>query len=60
MAPTLSLRPNRFMVTWNDCGEPSGFNAIASPSSIRVLRGEARTASTISGTRAVTSLRVRV
>ena len=55
-----ALRPNRDAVTWNRCGRPSGRSAIASPSATRVVTGSASVASTTSGSRAVTSSRLRV
>ncbi len=60
IASTSSLRPNRRIVTWNGCGAPPGASAIASPSRISSRTGSGRTAATISGTAAVTSLRLRV
>ena len=47
-------------MTWKGWGRPSGRSAIASPSSTAALGRAARTASTISGTRAVMSSSVRV
>ena len=57
---TSSLRPKRRIVIWNGCGAPFGASAIVSPSRISSRAGSGRTASTISGTAAVTSLRLRV
>ena len=53
-------RPNRDAVTWKRCGRPSGRSAIASPSATRSVTGRASVASTTSGSRAVTSSRLRV
>ena len=52
--------PKRLAVTWNGYGRPSGFSAMASPSSTTSRAGSASTASTTSGTRAVMSSRLRV
>ena len=52
--------PNLDAVTWKRCGRPSGLSAIASASAIRSVTGSARAASTTSGSRAVTSSRLRV
>ena len=40
IASTSSLRPNRRIVTWNECGEPSALSAIASPSRISESAGK--------------------
>ena len=52
--------PKRLIVTGNGRGRPLGRSAIASPSRISDGALERRTAATISGTRAVTSFRLRV
>ena len=52
--------PKRLIVSWKRRGSASSVRPIASPSSTNVWAGNARTTSTTSGTRAVTSLRLRV
>ncbi|CPA40974.1 Uncharacterised protein [Mycobacterium tuberculosis] len=47
-------------MTWKRCGRLSGHSAIASPSATRSRTGSASVASTTSGSRAVTSSRLRV
>ncbi|CPB21630.1 Uncharacterised protein [Mycobacterium tuberculosis] len=59
-AATSTDRPNRDAVTWKRCGRLSGHSAIASPSATRSRTGSASVASTTSGSRAVTSSRLRV
>ncbi len=58
--PRAADEPNRLIVSWNGSGRPSAVRAITSLSSTAASTGSRLVAATTSGTRSVTSARLRV